>query len=60
MLILMSVCRNCKSPFVFCRVTERITIQYFSASFFHDFWKRKQNELEYDWDTADFEMEEVL
>ncbi|XP_053397685.1 anoctamin-4-like isoform X3 [Mercenaria mercenaria] len=28
------------------------------ASFFHDFWKRKQNEIEYDWDTADFEMEE--
>ncbi|KAL4232704.1 Anoctamin-4 [Mactra antiquata] len=28
------------------------------ASFFHDFWKRKQNEIEYDWDTADFEQEE--
>ena len=31
-----------------------------SASFFHEIWKRKQNEIEYDWDVADFEQEEVL
>jgi len=30
-----------------------------AASFFHEFWKRKQAELEYDWDVADFEQEEV-
>ncbi|XP_052279240.1 anoctamin-4-like isoform X4 [Dreissena polymorpha] len=29
------------------------------ASFFHEFWKRKQAELEYDWDIADFEDEEI-
>lgn len=28
------------------------------ASFFHEIWKRKQNEIEYDWDVADFEQEE--
>ncbi|WAR09218.1 ANO5-like protein [Mya arenaria] len=28
------------------------------ASFFHEFWKRKQAELEYEWDVADFEEEE--
>ncbi|KAK3580685.1 hypothetical protein CHS0354_017968 [Potamilus streckersoni] len=28
------------------------------ASFFHEFWKRKQVELEYEWDTSDFEQEE--
>ena len=32
---------------------------YFSASFFHEIWKRKQAEIEYDWDVADFEQEEV-
>ena len=31
----------------------------FSASFFLEVWKRKQAELEYDWDVADFEQEEV-
>ncbi|XP_056015162.1 anoctamin-4-like isoform X6 [Ostrea edulis] len=25
------------------------------ASFFHEFWKRKQAEIEYEWDVADFE-----
>lgn len=30
-----------------------------TASFFQEFWKRKQHELEYDWDCADFESEEV-
>ncbi|KAL3882736.1 hypothetical protein ACJMK2_029047 [Sinanodonta woodiana] len=28
------------------------------ASFFHELWKRKEVELEYEWDTADFEQEE--
>lgn len=28
------------------------------ASFFHEFWKRKAAELEYEWDVADFELEE--
>ena len=31
----------------------------FSASFFQEFWKRKQAEIEYEWDVADFESEEV-
>ncbi|KAL3882735.1 hypothetical protein ACJMK2_029046 [Sinanodonta woodiana] len=30
------------------------------ASFFHELWKRKQIELEYEWDTADFEQEEEI
>jgi len=29
------------------------------ASFFQEFWKRKQAELEYEWDVEAFEMEEV-
>ncbi|KAK3097463.1 hypothetical protein FSP39_009845, partial [Pinctada imbricata] len=28
------------------------------ASFFHEFWKRKQAEIEYEWDVSDFEEEE--
>ncbi|XP_033740659.1 anoctamin-4-like isoform X4 [Pecten maximus] len=28
------------------------------ASFFQEFWKRKAAELEYEWDVADFELEE--
>ena len=30
-----------------------------SATCFLEFWKRKQAELEYDWDVMDFELEEV-
>ncbi|KAK3580687.1 hypothetical protein CHS0354_017969 [Potamilus streckersoni] len=30
------------------------------ASFFHELWKRKQVELEYEWDIADFEQEEEI
>ena len=30
-----------------------------SATMFLEFWKRKQAEIQYDWDVADFEMEEV-
>lgn len=30
-----------------------------SASFFQEFWKRKQAEIEYDWDVANFEADEV-
>ena len=26
---------------------------------FLEFWKRKQNENEFEWDVADFELEEV-
>ncbi|KAL5010642.1 hypothetical protein ScPMuIL_012947 [Solemya velum] len=28
------------------------------ASFFHEIWKRKQHEVEYDWDVAEFEQDE--
>ena len=38
-------------------VIDSLTV--FSASFFHELWKRKQAEIEYDWDVADFEQEEV-
>ena len=31
-----------------------------TASFFHEFWKRKQAEIEYEWDVADFEDGEVF
>ena len=31
----------------------------FAASFFHELWKRKQAEIGYDWDVAEFEQEEV-
>lgn len=31
----------------------------FSASFFQEFWKRKQAEIQYEWDVGDFETEEV-
>ena len=30
-----------------------------AATVFLEFWKRKQAELKYDWDVADFELEEV-
>ncbi|ESO89283.1 hypothetical protein LOTGIDRAFT_106472, partial [Lottia gigantea] len=30
------------------------------ATFFHEMWKRKQAEIEYDWDVADFEEEENI
>ncbi|KAK6169614.1 hypothetical protein SNE40_020627 [Patella caerulea] len=30
------------------------------ATFFHEMWKRKQAEIEYDWDVADFEQEENI
>ena len=28
-----------------------------SAAFFHEMWKRKEAEIEYDWDVADYEEE---
>ena len=31
----------------------------FLATFFLEFWKRYQKSIEYDWDVADFEFEEV-
>lgn len=31
-----------------------------SASFFLEFWKRRQAEIEYEWDVADFEEGEVI
>ncbi|XP_041351905.1 anoctamin-4-like isoform X2 [Gigantopelta aegis] len=30
------------------------------ATFFHEMWKRKQAEIQYDWDVSDFEEEEVV
>ena len=32
---------------------------FYTATFFLEFWKRKQKMLEYDWDVTDFELEEV-
>ena len=32
---------------------------FYAATLFLEFWKRKQKELEYEWDVADFELEEV-
>ena len=31
-----------------------------TATFFHEFWKRKQAEIDYEWDVADFEEGEVI
>lgn len=31
-----------------------------TATFFHEFWKRKQAEIDYEWDVADFEEGEVF
>ncbi|RUS88406.1 hypothetical protein EGW08_003862 [Elysia chlorotica] len=30
------------------------------AAFFHEMWKRKEAEIEYDWDVADYEEEETI
>ncbi|GFR60932.1 anoctamin, partial [Elysia marginata] len=30
------------------------------SAFFHEMWKRKEAEIEYDWDVADYEEEETI
>ena len=36
-----------------------MTSFFVTATMFLEFWKRKQAEIQYDWDVADFELEEV-
>lgn len=41
-------------------MTMKLSLLCVAASFFLEFWKRKQAEIEYEWDVADFEEGEVI
>lgn len=57
---LESSCRYSRATYLFDNYGTMIfaIVMALWASFFQEFWKRKQHELEYDWDCADFESEE--
>ncbi|XP_071133980.1 anoctamin-4-like isoform X7 [Mytilus edulis] len=57
---LESSCRYSRATYLFDNYGTMIfaVVMALWASFFQEFWKRKQHELEYDWDIADFESEE--